>query len=115
MKTMDVNEIKEFQMCPKFEKTFSILGKRWNGLIIDVLLLEGTQRFGELADKIPNISDRVLVERLKELESFGIVKRQEDSCNSKKVEYCLTEMGCALKPAMKEIQAWAETWIKLPS
>lgn len=104
---------RQFQICPRFEKTFSILGKRWNGLIIDVLIEDGTQRFGELANKIPNISDRVLVERLKELEINGIVSRQEDCDNSKKVEYSLTEKGLDLKSAMAEIQQWSEKWLTL--
>lgn len=101
----------EFQMCPKFEKTFEFLGKRWNGLIIDVLLVEGTQRFGELADKIPNISDRVLVERLKELEAGGIVERLASVNNGKKVEYRLTDKGSELQKVMAEVQAWAEKWM----
>lgn len=104
---------RQFQLCPRFEKTFSILGKRWNGLIIDVLIEDGTQRFGELASKIPNLSDRVLVERLKELELNGIVSRFEDEENSKKVEYTLTAKGQDLKGAMAEIQQWSEKWLTL--
>lgn len=104
---------RQFQLCPRFEKTFSILGKRWNGLIIDVLLEDGTQRFGELASKIPNLSDRVLVERLKELEANEIVRRVEDCDNSKKVEYSLTSKGMDLKGAMSEIQVWSEKWLSL--
>ena len=63
-----MNEMLEVKkcICPKFEKTFSILGKKWTGLIIEVLM-DGDKRFKELAAQIPNVSDRVLVERLKEL------------------------------------------------
>lgn len=106
-------EERQFTLCPRFEKTFSILGKRWNGLIIDVLIEDGTQRFGELASKIPNLSDRVLVERLKELEENGIVTRIEDEENSKKVEYRLTDKGQDLTGTMKEIQRWSEKWLTL--
>lgn len=101
----------KFQLCPKFEKTFSMLGKRWNGLIIDVLLEEGPQRYNELATKIPVVSDRVLVERLKELELFGVVHRTVDPNNSKKVEYGLTEQGQDLKAVMASIQDWAVKWV----
>lgn len=101
----------KFQLCPKFEKTFSMLGKRWNGLIIDVLLEEGEQRYNELATKIPVVSDRVLVERLKELESFGVVVRNVDPNNSKKVVYTLTEQGEDLKEVMAKIQDWAVKWM----
>ena len=65
----------DFCLCPKFEKTFGILGKKWNGLILEVLLAEGDQRFTDLAQKIPQCSDRVLVERLKELEKDGLIEK----------------------------------------
>ena len=115
MPELDINICTErqFTLCPKFEKSFSILGKRWNGLIIDVLLEDGVQRFGELASKIPNLSDRVLVERLKELEENQIVQRFEDKDNSKKVEYQLTEKGSDLRQSMIEIQKWSEKWFSV--
>ena len=72
---MEKVKTESFVLCPKFEKSFSILGKKWNGLIIDVLLERGPQRFGELKEKIPMLSDRVLVERLKELEAEGIITK----------------------------------------
>ena len=56
---MEKVKTESFVLCPKFEKSFSILGKKWNGLIIDVLLERGPQRFGELKEKIPMLSDRV--------------------------------------------------------
>lgn len=101
-----------FKLCPKFEKTFSILGKKWNGLIIDVLLSEGPQRFKDLASKVDKCSDRVLVERLKELEADGVLERvtQPNSC---RVLYQLTDQGQALRPVMESIHTWAETWYSL--
>lgn len=100
---------RSFCMCPKFEKTFSILGKKWNGLIIDVLLTEGQQRFKELAAKVNKCSDRVLVERLKELEVEGLVQKVAvpDSC---RVEYALTEQGADLADIMTAIHDWSEKW-----
>ena len=62
-------------LCPKFQHTFEILGKKWNGLILEVLLNNGNSRFKDIAQLIPRCSDRVLVERLKELESEGPVDR----------------------------------------
>ena len=76
-----------------FEKSFSILGKKWNGLIIDVLLERGPQRFGELKEKIPMLSDRVLVERLKELEAEGIITKAVRCGEGNRLEYFLTEKG----------------------
>lgn len=100
-----------YQLCPKFQQTFSMLGKRWNGLIITVLLENGPQRYSELSAKVPVVSDRVLAERLKELETFGIVARHVDPHNSKKVEYTLTDQGKDLEKVMDEIQDWAHKWL----
>ncbi len=99
-------------ICPKFEKTFSILGKKWSGLIIEVLLT-GDHRFKEIAEEIPGVSDRVLVERLKELEDEGIVIRKELADGPIRILYGLTEKGKNLEPAMIEIQRWSNQWITI--
>jgi DNA-binding HxlR family transcriptional regulator len=104
------NTIQDKVICPKFEQTFAILGKKWTGLIIDVLL-DGPRRFKDLSQAISGVSDRVLVERLKELEKEDIVTRDlDDSCEMKS-GYCLTEKGKSLKNVMTEIQEWADQWI----
>lgn len=96
-------------ICPKFEKTFSILGKKWNGLIIDVLLNDGPQRFKDLAEKIEKCSDRVLVERLRELEAQGIVEKLEiPACC--RIQYGLTAKGQDLKQVMSAIHCWSNKW-----
>lgn len=97
-------------ICPKFEYTFAILGKKWTGLIIDVLL-EGPVRFKDLTNAIPHVSDRVLVERLKELEQEGIVTRPVEEERTSRVGYCLSEKGFALKKVMDEVQNWADEWV----
>lgn len=113
METIETCEEKQFALCPKFEKTFEFLGKKWNGLIIDVLLENGPQRFVELANKIPDVSDRVLVERLKELEEKGILKRDVLCDEKNRIEYSLTEKGLDLKPVMGEIQSWGDRWVEV--
>lgn len=110
---METCENKQFILCPKFEKTFEILGKKWNGLIIDVLIAEGPQRFVEIANKIPDVSDRVLVERLKELEEKEILERKVKCEEKNRIEYGLTDKGLALKPVMEEIQIWGEKWVEV--
>ena len=107
-----MNEMLEVKkcICPKFEKTFSILGKKWTGLIIEVLM-DGDKRFKELAAQIPNVSDRVLVERLKELEDEKIVVRTENPAAAIKVMYGLSEKGKALNSVMQEIQTWSDSWV----
>ncbi|WP_125683393.1 winged helix-turn-helix transcriptional regulator [Levilactobacillus yonginensis] len=99
----------DFTLCPRFEQTFSFLGKKWNGLIIDVLLQEGPQRFRDLARKIPRCSDRVLVERLKELEVNGVIVRRTFPDNAL-IEYELTQKGQEFKDIMLAVHAWSDKW-----
>lgn len=94
-------------ICPKFEFTFFILGKKWNGLIIEALL-DSPLRFKDIAKSISGISDRVLVERLKTLEDEQLIERTKiGECNG----YSLTKKGYDLKPVMAEIQKWANKWV----
>ncbi|UQS85290.1 helix-turn-helix transcriptional regulator [Apilactobacillus apisilvae] len=98
-------------LCPKFEKTFSILGKKWNGLIIETLL-NGPQRFKNISNSIDKCSDRVLVERLKELEKDDIVARKTFK-DSSLIQYELTNRGKDLEPIMDEVHNWADKWFNL--
>ncbi|SFJ76587.1 winged helix-turn-helix transcriptional regulator [Thermoflavimicrobium dichotomicum] len=104
--------MKELQLCPKFEAAFELIGKRWTGLIIRVLL-SGSKRFKEIKDIIPEMSDRMLTERLKELEAAGILSRNVYPEMPVRIEYELTDKGRALEPIMNEMQKWAETWMEL--
>ncbi|PTX53764.1 HxlR family transcriptional regulator [Melghirimyces profundicolus] len=97
------------KLCPKFEFAFELLGKRWTGLIIRVLL-DGPKRFKEISAMIPGMSDKMLAERFKELESAGILTRNIYPETPVRIEYALTEKGQALKPVMDEVQNWAEKW-----
>ena len=108
----DVPKANEYLMCPRFEKAFSILGKKWNGLIIFALLSGEAMRFKDITAKVEKCSDRVMVERLKELEKEGIVEKvsREDCCRE---FYQLTAMGMALKPVMDSAHAWADEWYSL--
>jgi len=106
---VDTTAASQFELCPKFEKTFSILGKKWNGLIIDVLLEDGPQRFKNLARRVPKCSDRVLVVRLKELEENGIVSRMTHA-DSALIEYRLTAKGTDLRQVMETVHHWSDKW-----
>lgn len=99
------------QMCPKFESAFELLGKRWTGLIIRSLQ-DGPKRYKDISQIIPGMSDRMLTERITELEETGIVKRNVYPERPVRIEYELTEKGKALSPVMDEVQKWANTWIK---
>jgi len=97
-------------MCPRYEHAIQILGKRWTGLLI-YALMGGPKRFCELTALVDGLSDRVLSDRLRELEAEGIVDRVVYPQIPVRVEYQLTEKGCALKPVVDAIGAWAENWI----
>ena len=99
-------------ICPRFEKTFTILGKKWTGLIIEVLLVDN-RRFKDISEQISGVSDRVLVERLKELEEEGIVLRTENEEGPIKVMYRLIKKARSLEKVMAEIQTCADKWICL--
>jgi len=100
----------EFHMCPKFEYAFTLLGKKWTGLIIKVLL-SGPKRFSDIKTMIPELSDRMLAERFKELEGEGLIKRIVYAETPVRIEYELTEKGKELEKAMIEVQNWAEKWV----
>lgn len=97
------------KMCPKFESAFELLGKRWTGLIIRAML-SAKHRFSDISEMIPHLSDRMLVERLKELETAGIVKRNVYPETPVRVEYELTEKGRELQSVMDQVQNWADRW-----
>jgi DNA-binding HxlR family transcriptional regulator len=101
----------DVKMCPKFESAFEVLGKRWTGLIIKSLL-SGCHRFGDISEMIPQMSDRMLVERLKELENAGIVKRTVYPETPVRIEYELTEKGKDLSAVMDQVQEWADKWVE---
>lgn len=101
--------MEKFHMCPRFENAFELLGKRWTGLIIRTLL-NGQNRFSDIAEAIPNMSARMLTERFKELEKEGIIIRKVYPETPVRIEYELTEKGRDLQSAMDEIQKWAEKW-----
>ncbi|MDT9754938.1 helix-turn-helix domain-containing protein [Heyndrickxia coagulans] len=101
-------------LCPRFEKAFQLLGKRWVGVIIRVLS-DGPMRFNEMAERIPHISQKVLSERLKELEDQGILVREVYPKSPVRIEYRLTEKGEDIKPVLDEVQSWADKWVGLES
>ncbi|WP_070119895.1 winged helix-turn-helix transcriptional regulator [Bacillus marinisedimentorum] len=103
--------MQQIQLCPKFETAFEILGRRWTGLIINVLL-DSPKRFKDISEYIPNMSDKMLVDRLKQLEASGIIVRKVFPDTPVRIEYQLTEKGKALEPVMTAIQSWAEDWVQ---
>ncbi|MBE3594661.1 MAG: helix-turn-helix transcriptional regulator [Candidatus Carbobacillus altaicus] len=100
-------------MCPKFEAASELLGKKWTGLIL-YTLLSGPKRFKDIKATIPQMSDKMLSDRMKELEYEGIVERHVYPETPVRIEYTLTAKGKSLKPVIDAIQAWADQWIEVP-
>lgn len=88
-------------------RVFALLGKRWTGLIVAVLMPHPAH-FVDLRRAIPGISERMLSDRLTELAAAGLVLRAVDEGPPLRVTYRLTEAGAALEPALLELAAWAE-------
>jgi DNA-binding HxlR family transcriptional regulator len=96
--------------CSYYHQAVELIGKRWTGAIVAVLL-EGPARFSEIKDCVPDLSDRLLSERLKELEAEGVVDRVVVDGNPPRVQYLLTPKGMALGPAIDSLKVWARSWL----
>lgn len=96
--------------CGLYHRAVELVGKRWTGAIL-LVLMEGPLRFSDFRQLVPDVSDRLLSERLKELESEGMVVRRVIDDTPVRVEYELTEKGRALEPAVRALKRWANAWL----
>lgn len=96
--------------CPAYHRASEIVGRRWTGEIIRALLA-GKTRFSEITAVIPGLSDRLLAERLRELEVEGIVERSVFPATPVRVHYALTCKGQALASVVDALSAWAHDWL----
>ncbi len=99
------------ELCSRFHRASELIGRRWTGAVIFVLLKQKC-RFATLRTAIPDITDRMLSERLQELEMEGLIERTVVPDTPVRVEYALTKKGRALAGAMDAIATWAEKWIE---
>jgi DNA-binding HxlR family transcriptional regulator len=96
-------------VCPKFHKAVELIGRRWTGAILSALLM-GATRFTDIIHAVPGLSDRLLSERLKELEAEGIVRRIVHPETPVRIEYQLTEKGHDLHNVTNALSDWATRW-----
>lgn len=96
-------------VCPHFHEAIELIGKRWTGAIVWALT-ERPMRYAELGKAVPGLSDRLLSQRLRELEEEGLVARQVEAGSPVRVTYSLTEAGRELEPAIRELKTWAKRW-----
>jgi DNA-binding HxlR family transcriptional regulator len=99
------------QVCSRFHHAVELIGRRWTGAIISALLAR-PQCFNEFLVAVPGLSDRLLTERLRELEVEGIVCRNVIPGPPVRVSYELTESGKELEPAIVALGKWAERWVE---
>jgi DNA-binding HxlR family transcriptional regulator len=95
--------------CPKFHRAVELIGRRWTGAIIRAMR-SGRTRFSDIGAAIPGLSDRLLSERLKELEAEGIVVRTVVPETPVRIDYHLTDKGNDLQAVIDEIANWAYRW-----
>lgn len=98
--------------CPRFQYAIELIGRRWVGAIVRVLVA-GPARFNEIMSAVPGLSDRLLTERLRELEREGVVRRTVATERPIRVTYELTECGRSLEHIISEIGHWSERWVDL--
>src|ERR1700730_6851110 len=99
------------ELCDTFHRAIELIGRRWTGAII-FLLLRSRCRYATLRDSIPGITDRMLSERLQELEKEGIIERTVVPDTPVRVEYALTKNGRALASAVNAVGEWAHKWME---
>lgn len=96
-------------ICRHFQRAAELIGKRWNPQVVRALQT-GSARFGDIKGAIPQISDALLSDRLKELEAEGVVTRDVTPTTPVLIEYHLTERGRDLTKVVDELARWAERW-----
>lgn len=98
--------------CPYFHQAIELIGRRWTGAILEILMQGGSLRFSTIAGAVPDLSDRMLSDRLKELESHQLVVRTVYPGPPVRVQYALTLKGQDLAPALTELKRWARNWLE---
>ena len=100
----------EWARCRAYQQASELLGRRWTGMIL-YTLLQGPQRFNELLSSVYGISDRLLTERLRELEEKGLVARHVIAESPIRAEYSLTESGRDAEEIVAAIFRWGNKWL----
>lgn len=100
----------ERDFCPHYQKAIELVGRRWSGTILRALL-DRPLRFSEISARVPDISDRALSARLKELERESVLLRSVQPTRPVTVSYELTPKGRDLESAIAALEKWAHDWI----
>ena len=106
---MCVSDFEKEAFCPVYHRAVELIGRRWTGAIVRALMA-GVNRFSDLGATVPGMSDRMLSERLKELEAEGVVVRRVTPETPVRIEYVLTEKGRSLQGVIEAVSEWAGRW-----
>lgn len=96
-------------VCHRYHEAVELVGRRWSGAIL-FSLIDGPHYFSDVAAAVPGVSDRLLSQRLRELEGEGLVERAVHPGPPARVSYRLSESGEALVPALRALYDWAQDW-----
>lgn len=96
--------------CPSYHHAVELIGRRWSGVILRELL-HGSTRFGQIKVAIPELTDKMLSQRLRELETEGLVERTVIAETPVRIDYTLTTKGKDLEDAITALSRWADRWI----
>jgi DNA-binding HxlR family transcriptional regulator len=111
---MPSHQVPNINVCPLYHRAVELVGRRWTGAIL-MVLLQGASRFTDIVHAVPGLSDRLLSERLKELEAEGIVSRIVHPETPVRIEYQLTEKGHDLSGVAEAVTEWATRWLATDS
>jgi len=101
------------EVCARFHQAIELIGRRWTGAILQ-LLLQGPARFSVIKSALPEMTDRILAERLRELQAAGLLSRSAYPSVPVRVEYALTEKARDLSPTLEGLADWAHRWLPAP-
>jgi len=95
--------------CRLFQSSLELVGKRWSSGIL-LAIAQGSSRFSEILATVTGLSDRLLSQRLKELEKEGLVTREVVASTPVQVRYALTDRGIDLMKSLQPLVAWGQRW-----
>lgn len=101
------------QYCCTVELTLQVIGGKWKPVILYHLGRRGTLRFGEIKKSMPRITQKMLTQQLREMESDGLVHREVHAQVPPRVDYSLTELGQSVMPVLKELCRWGGRYEKM--
>jgi DNA-binding HxlR family transcriptional regulator len=100
-------------VCVRFHAAIELIGTRWSGAILRAMFT-GAHRYAQIRAAVAGVSDTMLAQRLRTLETEGLIERRVIPTSPVQVEYHLTEMGRDLEPALDAVITWSHKWIPLP-